>query len=114
GRLRLGKGQGVAAAADPARGIVVGRELAGRGVGRPEPVLDVCKGAIEEPEALVESPAIEDLDDQLDVARIEEPEEAGGVGEGESGAVAELLVVLVVPARLHPEAAAGEAEGARA
>src|SRR6202035_182960 len=101
---------GVADAADVAGVVVVGAVDAGRQVLDVDRVLDVREGAVEDPELAVERPAVQELDHQLDVGGIEEPEGAGLVGAGDGGPLAVPRVVLIVPVDAHLEAPAQEAE----
>ena len=82
---------------------------AGGGVGHGGRDLDVREAGREGPVALVRRAAVEDLDDELDVGRVEEPEVAGVRGETDAVPVAR-GAVAGLPVRGHAEAAVIQAQ----
>src|SRR5262249_17904673 len=68
--------------------IEVGLDRTGLRVGHGQRDLDVGQASGEDPLPGVQGTAIEDLDDHLDVARVEEPEGARVGGQGDGGPLA--------------------------
>jgi hypothetical protein len=96
-----------------AAGVVVEVLLAGRRVGHRQVEFDVGQRAVEQPVMAVDARAVEHLDDQLGIGRVEEPEGAGIGGQRHRVAGGKLLRARVAEAHVEPEAVAFEAQAGR-
>src|SRR6202035_5612131 len=109
GRRRRGaegpEAAGVGAPRQHPRGVEIAAASTRLRVAHCQRVLDVRERPVEDPERLVQAAAVDRLDDQFDVGRLEEPESAGVGGERDRLAGA-LVAGEVAPGDLEGEATA--------
>ena len=102
----------VPGAGEDAGGVVVGLDRSRCRVGDREGVLDVGQRTVVDPELRVDGPAVQHLEDDLQIRGIEEPEGPGIAREGPRPAHA-CMALEVFPCGLHLEPAAVQAERRR-